>query len=215
MICSEDIAPQNGGILHTFHWTKKWICTNLLFANMWQICQNSGVKLAWVSGVSGGKGEKWKRKRERALLPPPPSPIKNLVFPISLGRPDTQARVKRGKDSLRGRRKKGRGGGRKGKSPSPFSLPLYPLPPTPFDACYAGYGKDGKCHICLVIYTPWYANVAFTIFAPDLLLSVYKATCDIIPRMKSVQIHCFVQGLYGGRGGAQFWFLHLLCSCCF
>ena len=70
--------------------------------------------------------------------------------------------------SLRGRRKKGRGRGReKGKreaikgvgrparlfphakmllipislflsAPSPFSLPPYPLPPTPFDACYAG-----------------------------------------------------------------------------
>ena len=36
--------------------------------------------------------------------------------------------------------KRGGGGGReKGKSPSPFSLPPYPLPPTPFDACYAGY----------------------------------------------------------------------------
>ena len=32
--------------------------------------------------------------------------------------------------SLRGRRKKGRGR---------TSLPPYPLPPTPFDACYAGY----------------------------------------------------------------------------
>ena len=48
-------------------------------------------RIAWVSGVSGGKGERWKRKRERALLPPPPSPIKNLVSPIPLGRPDTQA----------------------------------------------------------------------------------------------------------------------------
>ncbi|CAH3173411.1 unnamed protein product [Porites lobata] len=36
--------------------------------------------------------------------------------------------------------KRGGGGGReKGKSPSPFSLPSYPLPPTPFDTCYAGY----------------------------------------------------------------------------
>ena len=26
----------------------------------------------------------------------------------------------------------------RGQSPSPFSLPPYPLPPTPFDACYAG-----------------------------------------------------------------------------
>ena len=41
--------------------------------------------------------------------------------------------------------KRGGGGGReKGKSegspqsPSPFSLPPYPLLPTPFDACYAG-----------------------------------------------------------------------------
>ena len=52
--------------------------------------------------------------------------------------------------SLCGRSKKGRGevGGRKGKGkgalplspiPSPFSLPPYPLSPTPFDACYAGY----------------------------------------------------------------------------
>ena len=49
--------------------------------------------------------------------------------------------------SLRGRRKKGRGRGEgereKGRepslqSPSPFSFPPYPLPPTPFDACYAG-----------------------------------------------------------------------------
>ena len=46
--------------------------------------------IAWVSGVSGGKGERWKRKRERAS-PPPPSPIKNLLSPIPLGRPDTQA----------------------------------------------------------------------------------------------------------------------------
>ena len=47
--------------------------------------------VAWVSGVSGGKGERWKRKRKRALLPPPPSSIKNLLSPIPLGRPDTQA----------------------------------------------------------------------------------------------------------------------------
>ena len=34
-------------------------------------------------------------------------------------------------------------------------------------------GKDSKCHICQVIYTPtfWYANVAFIISAPYLLLS--------------------------------------------
>ena len=41
--------------------------------------------------------------------------------------------------------KRGGGGGGKREgsspspqSPSPFSLPSYPLPPTPFDACYAG-----------------------------------------------------------------------------
>ena len=28
-----------------------------------------------------------------SLLPPPPSPIKNLVSPIPLGRPDTQAKM--------------------------------------------------------------------------------------------------------------------------
>ena len=28
-----------------------------------------------------------------SLLPPPPSPIKNLVSPIPLGRPDTQANM--------------------------------------------------------------------------------------------------------------------------
>ena len=51
--------------------------------------------------------------------------------------------------------KRGGGGGRdKGKRegkgplplspiPSPFSLPAYPLPPTRFDACYAGYRRTG------------------------------------------------------------------------
>ena len=34
--------------------------------------------------------------------------------------------------------KRGGWGGRE-KSPSPFPLPPYPLFPTPFDACYAGY----------------------------------------------------------------------------
>ena len=33
--------------------------------------------------------------------------------------------------------KRGRGRG-EGEPPSPFSLPPYPLSPTPFDACYAG-----------------------------------------------------------------------------
>ena len=37
----------------------------------------SCAAVAWVSGVSGGKGERWKRK--------------NLLSPCSLGRPDTQA----------------------------------------------------------------------------------------------------------------------------
>ena len=44
-----------------------------------------------------GKGERWKRKRERAegeklpfSSPPPPSPISNLLSPSPLGRPDTQ-----------------------------------------------------------------------------------------------------------------------------
>ena len=39
--------------------------------------------------------------------------------------------------------KRGGGGGRE-KSSSPFSLPPYPLPPTPFDACYAGYASVTK-----------------------------------------------------------------------
>ena len=41
-----------------------------------------------------GKGERWKRKKERAEgeKPPPPSPISNLLSPSHLGRPDTQAR---------------------------------------------------------------------------------------------------------------------------
>ena len=65
--------------------------------------QVMAVRLAWVSGVSGGKGERWKRKRERALLPPPPSPIKNLVSPIPLGRPDTQATVRQTRSWLVGR----------------------------------------------------------------------------------------------------------------
>ena len=33
--------------------------------------------------------------------------------------------------------------------PSPFSLPPYPLPPTPFDACYAGY--ENPSYPCLSI----------------------------------------------------------------
>ena len=55
--------------------------------------------LAWVSGVSGGKGERWKRKRERAEGEKPsflfsPSPVPHLKSPLSpspLGRPDTRA----------------------------------------------------------------------------------------------------------------------------
>ena len=39
---------------------------------------NRTETLAWVSGVSGGKGERWKRKKKSRL-------------PIPLGRPDTQA----------------------------------------------------------------------------------------------------------------------------
>ena len=45
-----------------------------------------------------GKGERWKRKKERAegeklpfSSPPPPSPISNLLSPSPLGRPGTQA----------------------------------------------------------------------------------------------------------------------------
>ena len=47
----------------------------------------------------GGKGERWKQKRERAegeklfFSPPPLSPIVNLLYPSPLGRPDTQASV--------------------------------------------------------------------------------------------------------------------------
>ena len=40
VICSEDKAPQNGGILYRFHWSKTRICTNLIFASMSQICKN-------------------------------------------------------------------------------------------------------------------------------------------------------------------------------
>ena len=55
-------------------------------------CSNHHKALAWVLGVSGGKEERWKRKRERAEgekpfssppspLPPPPSKISSpLVF---------------------------------------------------------------------------------------------------------------------------------------
>ena len=42
--------------------------------------------------------------------------------------------------------------------------------------CRVNYGKRGKCHMCLVIYTGpvfWYANEAFTIFAKYSLLSIY------------------------------------------
>ena len=44
--------------------------------------------LAWVSGVSGGKGERWKRKRERAEGEKPsflfsPSPLPHLKSPLS------------------------------------------------------------------------------------------------------------------------------------
>ena len=59
---------------------------------------------------------------------------------------------------LRGKHKKGRGRGEgereKGRagvpspspqSPSRFSLPPYPLSPTPFDACYAGYYLENIC----------------------------------------------------------------------
>ena len=39
-----------------------------------------------------GKGERWKRKKERAFSSPPsPSPISNLLSPSPLGRPGTQA----------------------------------------------------------------------------------------------------------------------------
>ena len=47
-----------------------------------------------------------------------------------------------GKWDLTGQKGEGGGGREKGiQSPSPFSLPPYPLSPTPthFDACYAGY----------------------------------------------------------------------------
>ena len=42
-------------------------------------------QLAWVSGVSGGKGERWKRKRERAEgeeLSSPPSPLPHQKSPL-------------------------------------------------------------------------------------------------------------------------------------
>ena len=32
----------------------------------------------------------------------------------------------------------------------PFSLPPYPLPPTPFDACYAGY--NFACASCFFVH---------------------------------------------------------------
>ena len=38
-----------------FHWTKKWICTNLLLANISQICKNWGVNLGqrwWMPHLS-------------------------------------------------------------------------------------------------------------------------------------------------------------------
>ena len=50
------------------------------------------AQVAPVSGVSGGKGGRWKPKKERALLlPPPPSPFLNLLSPSPLRRPDTPA----------------------------------------------------------------------------------------------------------------------------
>ena len=90
--------------------------------------------ITWVSGVSGGKGERWKRKREIAegekrltqmLLMKPSTPTQHDSIPSnqnhfrSLG---CQLHVSKRSPSLRGRRKKGRGrgegGGRKGKGNS-------------------------------------------------------------------------------------------------
>ena len=53
------------------------------------------------------------------------------------------------------------------------------------------WGKDGKCHIYLVIYIPvfWYPNVAFTIFTP-----LFLQTCNILAGA-NFQIHFFVQCL--------------------
>ena len=55
-------------------------------------CCSLSIRRFW------GKGERWKRKRERAegeelpfSSPPPPSPIENLLSPSPLGRSDTQA----------------------------------------------------------------------------------------------------------------------------
>ena len=54
----------------------------------------SGPGVKWLLSLSirrfWGKGERWKRKKERAS-PPPPSPISNLLSPSPLGRPGTQA----------------------------------------------------------------------------------------------------------------------------
>ena len=63
----------------------------------WNKVSLSGERLAWVSGVSGGKGEGEKRKREGAKgeEPSSPSPLPLLTSPLlspsPLGRPDTQA----------------------------------------------------------------------------------------------------------------------------
>ena len=60
----------------------------------WLITNKSQPKLHSKDSLSirrfWGKGEGWKRKKERAD-PPPPSPISNLLSPSPLGRPDTQA----------------------------------------------------------------------------------------------------------------------------
>ena len=80
-------------------------------------------------------------------------------------------------------------------SPSPFSLPPYPLSPTPFDACYAGYTNTVTGNKCNETHdTRHYTNKACA------LLARYKNT-KVVSAFKDWSIHdvgamtAFISGL--------------------
>ena len=91
---------------YVYHFLYVWIvhstCQRTLFNNS-QYKSSARSNVYFIRSTSSlsikrfwGKGERWKRKKERAEGQKPsflfsPSPISNLLSPSHLGRPDTQA----------------------------------------------------------------------------------------------------------------------------
>ena len=60
---SGETVHRLGTLIHSIFWAQSG--TSILLT-VWKWSGESQYPVAWASGVSGGKGEKWKRKRERA-----------------------------------------------------------------------------------------------------------------------------------------------------